>query len=45
MVMEKKVETYRSEIVVRISVKDIAFFLVVFHLTFWPIFFRLANFQ
>jgi hypothetical protein len=41
----KTSETYRSEIVVRISVWDIMLFIVLFHLTFWPIFFRLVNFQ
>lgn len=42
--MGKQVETYRSEIVVRISAKDMAFFLLIFHLTFWPIFFRIGGF-
>lgn len=44
MSTKEKVEVYRSEIVVRISAKDMAFFLAIFHLTFWPIFFRIAGF-
>lgn len=40
--MLKKVQ---SEIVVRISFWDILLFIALFHITFWPIFFRLVNFQ
>jgi hypothetical protein len=33
-----------SEIVVRIAIIDMVGFMVIFHLTFWPIFFRIAGF-
>lgn len=43
--MEKECEVCQSEIMVRLSVKDMVILLCLFHMTFWPIFFRLANFQ